>query len=177
MTTEREEFKYRLDKFMQEAVNLSSAWFKLDGGAENAVSADYPFAKSFDEVAMDICTWYDSVCKGLADVSEKDGYIKYAEFCPYDGCKYYCAFNFDDSTGYAEVTGAEHHEDEDEWYFFCFSDWCEYEKVNDTEYLCKFFEDNEANGYGSGNYSSLEELIKAEGGDDGIALLLKHFLH
>ena len=55
----KDELATRLDKFAEEAVLLSEAISAAD--AEELICDGYPFDKSFDELALDIIGWKDTV--------------------------------------------------------------------------------------------------------------------
>ena len=176
MTTERENYLYALNNFLESASKLTEAWYQLDNDAANAVCEKYPFCKSFDEVYSDIWEWRYAARYAIAEISE-DSSIRFVEFTPCDGMKCFCTFDFDETMKYAEVYGAEYREEENEWYYFCLSGWCDAEKLNDEDYLQKFFESNEDNGFSCGSYPSLEDLIESEDCNGDGTFLLRHFLN
>ena len=103
--------------------------------------------------------------------------IRYVEYTPKSECgfKYFCVFVFNEQKDHATLMVADYHEYEDEWYYCeCYTK-CDYDKIEDNDYLEKLFDENENNGFSSGSYNSLEELISMEAKEDANILLLSHF--
>lgn len=57
------DLKEDIKNFGDAAVRLTEAI--SDNGAEELVSINYPFDKSFDELVLDILRWRDTVCHKL----------------------------------------------------------------------------------------------------------------
>lgn len=177
MTTERENYRWALKKFVESASKLEDAWLQLDNEATDAVSKGYPFEKSFDELMFDVLPWYASALDGLKSVSEADGTVRYVEYSPYphDKIKYFCVFSFDEQMNNAKLTAAEYHADDGTWFCYTVNDTCDPDKLNDQDYLDEFFSRNQNEGFSSGSYNSLKELISMESSEDDDVLLLNHF--
>lgn len=177
MTTERENYRWALLKFVESASKLEEAWLRLDGEATDAVSVGYPFDKSFDELMFDILPWYASAIDGLKNVSEADGTIRYVRYSPSgnDNIKYFCVFNFDERMTSVNLTAAEYHSDDKTWFCYTVDDNCDPDKLNDQKYLDRFFERNQNEGFSSGSYNSLKQLINMEAEEDSDVLFLNHF--